>query len=123
MQTIMDFNAKQARKRAAAGEPPLAPPPQQPPPPPPQADSAGGGGPRAAQHSVEDAAAERRRKRKSRWGGEDASAKTFIPGMPTIMPAGLTKEQEEAYLREFALIYDPFRAEAIVEMHYCRAHA
>ncbi len=112
MQTIMDFNAKQARKRAAAGEPPLAPPPQQPPPPPPQAESAG---PRAAQHSVEDAAAERRRKRKSRWGGEDASAKTFIPGMPTIMPAGLTKEQEEAYLREFALVKTTFSCES-----YCR---
>ena len=39
----------------------------------------------------------RKRKRKSRWaGGEDD--KTFIPGMPTMLPQGLNKDQEQAYL-------------------------
>ena len=42
----------------------------------------------------------RARKRKSRWGGNDGVEKTFIPGMPTMMPQGLSKEQEEAYLRK-----------------------
>ena len=42
----------------------------------------------------------RARKRKSRWGGDDGVEKTFIPGMPTMMPQGLSKEQEEAYLRK-----------------------
>jgi len=41
---------------------------------------------------------ERRRKRKSRWGGDESTEKTFIPGMPTMMPQGLSKDQEEAYL-------------------------
>jgi len=39
---------------------------------------------------------ERRKKRKSRW--ETESAKTCIPGLPTMIPAGLTKDQEQAYL-------------------------
>ncbi|GLV43931.1 Splicing factor 1 [Carabus blaptoides fortunei] len=40
---------------------------------------------------------ERRRRRKTRWGGSEHD-KTFIPGMPTILPNTLNKEQEEAYL-------------------------
>jgi len=40
---------------------------------------------------------ERRKRRKSRWGG-DENEKTFIPGMPTVLPTNLSKEQEEAYL-------------------------
>ncbi|KAK7867354.1 hypothetical protein R5R35_008902 [Gryllus longicercus] len=40
---------------------------------------------------------ERRKRRKSRWGG-DEKEKTFIPGMPTVLPTNLSKEQEEAYL-------------------------
>ncbi len=120
MQTIMNFNAQQARKRAAAGGVPAAPPPllpagfakgggpnapppqpPQPPPPPPP--------PRAATHQIPcddddvggdggGGASDRKRKRRSRWGGGDAEDKTFIPGMPTMMPSGLSKEQEEAYL-------------------------
>ncbi len=43
---------------------------------------------------------ERRKKRKSRWGGDEGGEKTFIPGMPTMMPQGLSKDQEEAYLRK-----------------------
>ena len=42
----------------------------------------------------------KRRKRKSRWGTDDFTEKLFIPGMPTILPANLSKEQEEAYLRK-----------------------
>lgn len=40
---------------------------------------------------------DRKRKKKSRWGGSDLE-KTFIPGMPTVLPHNLTKEQEEAYI-------------------------
>ena len=47
---------------------------------------------------------ERRKKRKSRWGGADGTEKTFIPGMPTMMPQGLSADQEEAYLRKFIQI-------------------
>ena len=42
---------------------------------------------------------ERKRRKKSRWGGGEED-KTFIPGMPTMLPAGLNKDQEEAYLRK-----------------------
>ena len=47
-----------------------------------------------------DTAAGRKRKRKSRWGTEDVMDKIFIPGMPTVLPANLSKEQEDAYLRK-----------------------
>ncbi|KXJ74390.1 splicing factor 1 [Aedes albopictus] len=40
---------------------------------------------------------ERRRKKKSRWAGGDHD-KTFIPGMPTILPPGMSQDQQEAYL-------------------------
>jgi hypothetical protein len=42
----------------------------------------------------------RARRKKSRWGGGEFD-KTFIPGMPTILPSNLSKNQEKAYLREF----------------------
>lgn len=41
----------------------------------------------------------RRRKKKSRWAGGDHD-KTFIPGMPTILPPGMSQDQQEAYLGE-----------------------
>jgi len=44
---------------------------------------------------------ERRKKRKSRW--ETESAKTCIPGLPTMIPAGLTKDQEQAYLLQLKI--------------------
>ena len=44
----------------------------------------------------------RRKKRKSRW--TDESSKTFIPGLPTMIPGGMTKEQEEAYLCKYQII-------------------
>uniref|UniRef100_A0A336LHZ0 Branchpoint-bridging protein n=1 Tax=Culicoides sonorensis TaxID=179676 RepID=A0A336LHZ0_CULSO len=39
----------------------------------------------------------RKRKKKSRWAGNE-SEKTFIPGMPTVLPAGMTPDQQQAYL-------------------------
>ena len=55
--------------------------------------------PPAAEEDDSDAAG-KRRKRKSRWGTDDYTDKLFIPGMPTILPGNLSKEQEEAYLRK-----------------------
>ena len=43
----------------------------------------------------------RKKKRKSRW--TDETCKTFIPGLPTMIPTGMSKEQEEAYLCKFKL--------------------
>ncbi|XP_061386600.1 splicing factor 1 [Musca vetustissima] len=40
---------------------------------------------------------ERKRRKKSRWGGTE-NDKTFIPGMPTILPPTLDPKQQEAYL-------------------------
>ena len=57
-----------------------------------------------ASKSSEESREERRKKRKSRWGGADGTEKTFIPGMPTMMPQGLNKDQEEAYLRKYLLL-------------------
>lgn len=42
----------------------------------------------------------RQRKKKSRWGGSE-NDKTFIPGMPTILPATLDPTQQEAYLGNY----------------------
>lgn len=47
---------------------------------------------------------DRKRKKKSRWGGSDLE-KTFIPGMPTVLPHNLTKEQEEAYICKLKLLF------------------
>merc|ERR1719221_141020 len=44
---------------------------------------------------------ERKKKRKSRW--TDEACKTFIPGLPTMIPAGMSKEQEEAYLLQLKI--------------------
>ncbi len=41
----------------------------------------------------------RKRKRRSRW--ESEADKLVIPGIPTTLPAGLNKEQEEAYLCKY----------------------
>ena len=42
---------------------------------------------------------EKKRKRKSRWASSnDGNEKTFIPGMPTILPSNLNPDQQEAYL-------------------------
>merc|ERR1719210_2639011 len=44
---------------------------------------------------------ERKKKRKSRW--TDESMKTFIPGLPTMIPTGMSKEQEQAYLLQLKI--------------------
>jgi len=41
---------------------------------------------------------ERKKKRRSRWGADESQEKTVIPGMPTILPCNLSKEQEQQYL-------------------------
>lgn len=46
----------------------------------------------------------RARKKKSRWGGSE-NDKTFIPGMPTILPASLDPNQQEAYLGDYNLLF------------------
>ena len=38
-----------------------------------------------------------KKKRSSRWSSEQTD-KAFIPGMPTIIPSNMSKEQEKAYL-------------------------
>merc|ERR1719266_2711602 len=57
----------------------------------------------SSRESSESREERRARKRKSRWGGNDGIEKTFIPGMPTMMPQGLSKEQEEAYLLQLKI--------------------
>ena len=52
---------------------------------------------------VGDGKFDRKRKRKSRWGG-DEKEKAFIPGMPTVIPPGLSKEQERLYLCKYLSI-------------------
>lgn len=39
---------------------------------------------------------ERERKRKSRW----STTKSFVPGMPTVLPPGLDDNQQRCYLRK-----------------------
>ena len=43
---------------------------------------------------------ERKKKRKSRWANDEAD-KTFIPGMPTVLPADATEDQKEQYIRKY----------------------
>ncbi|KYN36808.1 Splicing factor 1 [Trachymyrmex septentrionalis] len=40
---------------------------------------------------------ERKKRKKTRWSGSEHD-KTFIPGMPTVLPTNLTPDQERAYL-------------------------
>jgi hypothetical protein len=53
----------------------------------------------------------RRRNKKSRWAtsNDGAEGKTFIPGMPTILPSNLNPDQQEAYLGNYknASCYTP----------------
>jgi len=56
---------------------------------------------RESRFDVKESREERRKKRKSRW--TDESSKTFIPGLPTMIPGGMTKDQEEAYLLQLKI--------------------
>ena len=44
-----------------------------------------------------------KRKKKSRWAStnDGTEGKTFIPGMPTILPSNLNADQQEAYLGDY----------------------
>ncbi|KAG5844154.1 hypothetical protein ANANG_G00158510 [Anguilla anguilla] len=42
--------------------------------------------------------AQKKARKRSRWSSETPDQKTVIPGMPTIIPPGLTREQERAYI-------------------------
>nr|CAI5820781.1 unnamed protein product [Callosobruchus analis] len=53
-------------------------------------------------HSTDSQEEERRRRRRSRWGGGEHE-KIFIPGMPTILPPNLNKDQEQAYLLQLQI--------------------
>ena len=44
---------------------------------------------------------ERRKKRRSRWATDETVDKTIIPGMPTVLPSNLNKEQERQYICKF----------------------
>uniref|UniRef100_A0A8C1N5G6 Branchpoint-bridging protein n=1 Tax=Cyprinus carpio TaxID=7962 RepID=A0A8C1N5G6_CYPCA len=39
-----------------------------------------------------------KKRKRSRWSSETPDQKTVIPGMPTVIPAGLTRDQERAYI-------------------------
>uniref|UniRef100_A0A8C3GMS4 Branchpoint-bridging protein n=1 Tax=Cairina moschata TaxID=8855 RepID=A0A8C3GMS4_CAIMO len=39
-----------------------------------------------------------KKRKRSRWNQDSLEQKTVIPGMPTVIPPGLTREQERAYI-------------------------
>lgn len=39
-----------------------------------------------------------KKRKRSRWNQDAMDQKTVIPGMPTVIPPGLTREQERAYI-------------------------
>lgn len=51
----------------------------------------------------ESAADDRKKKRKSRWGAPQE--KSFVPGMPTMIPSTLTEEQQRGYLCKILLYF------------------
>ncbi|KAL0831695.1 hypothetical protein ABMA28_001242 [Loxostege sticticalis] len=50
----------------------------------------------------ETAAERRARRRRTRWMGSEHD-KTFIPGLPTVLPSTLTRDQEEQYLLQLQI--------------------
>ncbi|TNN37287.1 Splicing factor 1 [Liparis tanakae] len=57
----------------------------------PQQPVAGGGAPKPD-------FGQKKSRKKSRWSCETPDQKTVIPGMPTVIPPGLTRDQERAYI-------------------------
>lgn len=55
---------------------------------------------------------ERKKRKKTRWSGSEHD-KTFIPGMPTVLPTNLTPDQEKAYLCKF-LLYNIYNISPLV---------
>uniref|UniRef100_A0A8C6PPH0 Branchpoint-bridging protein n=1 Tax=Nothobranchius furzeri TaxID=105023 RepID=A0A8C6PPH0_NOTFU len=41
---------------------------------------------------------QKKTRKRSRWSSETPDQKTVIPGMPTVIPPGLTRDQERAYI-------------------------
>ncbi|KAL0970415.1 hypothetical protein UPYG_G00241670 [Umbra pygmaea] len=41
---------------------------------------------------------QKKSRKRSRWSSETPDQKTVIPGMPTVIPPGLTRDQERAYI-------------------------
>ncbi|XP_029931536.1 splicing factor 1 isoform X2 [Myripristis murdjan] len=41
---------------------------------------------------------QKKQRKRSRWSSETPDQKTVIPGMPTVIPPGLTRDQERAYI-------------------------
>ncbi|XP_038851814.1 LOW QUALITY PROTEIN: splicing factor 1-like [Salvelinus namaycush] len=41
---------------------------------------------------------QKKARKRSRWNSETPDQKTVIPGMPTVIPPGLTRDQEKAYI-------------------------
>ncbi|CAI5448442.1 unnamed protein product [Caenorhabditis angaria] len=52
-----------------------------------------------AQSALVPVATERKRERKSRW----STTKSFVPGMPTILPSDLSEDQRNAYLLQLEI--------------------
>jgi len=52
--------------------------------------------------SSNDSDAGKKKRRRSRWGNDDKE-KAFIPGMPTVIPSNLSKNQEKAYLLQLQI--------------------
>ena len=50
---------------------------------------------------------DKKKKRRSRWGDTEAE-KNIVTGLPVVVPQGLTKEQEEQYLRKFSYFVSSF---------------
>lgn len=46
---------------------------------------------------------QKKQRKKSRWSSETPDQKTVIPGMPTVIPPGLTRDQERAYIGNFLI--------------------
>lgn len=44
-----------------------------------------------------------RKRKRSRWNDEAPEQKTIIPGMPTVIPPGLSRDQERAYIGNITL--------------------
>ncbi|KAK9767247.1 Branchpoint-bridging protein, variant 3 [Basidiobolus ranarum] len=72
--------------------PPSHSPPPPPPPPPPTSDEPD----RQRSNDQPEEREGRRRKRRSRWG--DETNKVSIPGMPSVLPSNMSKEQSELYV-------------------------
>lgn len=60
-----------------------------------------GGGSNENSGAGGDSNGDRKRKKKSRWATGPENEKTFIPGMPTILPSNLNPDQQEAYLGNY----------------------